>query len=335
LSRFGYTVLLIIHSLPATLFVDTASHATDATTAAVYKATDSVNPATDSVNTATDATSTSSAMARTWRDLKVFQEEEDDIIRHLYNSGRSADPPMKPTKVVLYSLQQKYLLMSGRINIKRMEDGEPVYEPGVAEEVEASGSQPPSQSSQSLQAALANLTSSQLNSAQLKALRKEQEQAQAEAQEKKTRDDEEKEQKHQADRQVRHEAYIARNDELPPCPLRCRGKECTMECANNVMYRLTQTRAHPQLGTATCGTSRQRGRQKTLEGGPQARGTAPCETATRRPTTLANAKAISSPTRRTRCLPSSSRPRRQKLQRHCMQTWSRENLRRSSSSSDS
>jgi hypothetical protein len=92
-------------------------------------------------------------------------------------------------------------------------------------------------SSQSSQVALANLTSSQLNSVQLKALRKEQEQAQAEAREKKTRDYEEKEQKHQADRQVRQKAYIAENDELPPCPLRCRGKECTVECANDVMYR--------------------------------------------------------------------------------------------------
>jgi hypothetical protein len=144
-----------------------------------------------------------------------------------------------PTKGVLYSLLQKYLVMFGRINIKRMEDGEPVYEPGVAEEAEASSSQPSSQSSQvsSLQAALANLTSSKLNSAQLKALRKEQEKDQAEAWEKKTRDNEEKEQKHLADRQVRHKAYIAKNDELPPCPLRCRGKECTVECATDVMYR--------------------------------------------------------------------------------------------------
>jgi hypothetical protein len=157
----------------------------------------------------------------TWRELKVFQEKEDTIIRHLSNPGRSADPPTKPTKEVLYSLLQKYLLMSGRINIKRMEDGELVYERGVAEEAEASSSQ--TSSSQSLQAsssqaALANLTSSQLNPAQLKALRKEQEQAQAEVWEKKTRDDEEKEQKHLADRQVRHEAYIAKNNELPPCP---------------------------------------------------------------------------------------------------------------------
>jgi hypothetical protein len=173
-------------------------------------------------------------MTHTWRDLKVFQEEEDDIIRHLCNSGRSADPPTKPTKGVLYSLLQKYLVMSGRINIKRMEYGEPVYKPGVAEEVEASSSHPSSQSSQ---VALANLTSSQLNLAQLKALRKELEQAQAKAREKKSRDNEEKEQKHQADRQVRHEAYIAKNDELPPCPLRCRGKGCTVECANNIMYR--------------------------------------------------------------------------------------------------
>jgi hypothetical protein len=36
---------------------------------------------------------------------------------------------------------------------------------------------------------------------------------------------------------VCHEAYIAKNDELPPGPLRCRGEECTMECANDVMYR--------------------------------------------------------------------------------------------------
>jgi hypothetical protein len=86
-----------------------------------------------------------------------------------------------PTKGVLYSLLQKYLVMSGRINIKRMEDGEPVYEPGVADEAEASSSQPSPQSSQvsSLQVVLANLTSSKLNSAQLKALRKEQEKAQA------------------------------------------------------------------------------------------------------------------------------------------------------------
>jgi hypothetical protein len=119
----------IIHSLPASLFVDTVSDATDATTAAVDKATYLVNPATDSVNTATDVTSTASVMAHAWRELKVFQEEEDDIIWHLCNSGRSADPPTKPTKWVLYSLMQKYLVMPGRINIKRMEDGEPVYKP--------------------------------------------------------------------------------------------------------------------------------------------------------------------------------------------------------------
>jgi phage gp29-like protein len=83
--------------------------------------------------------------------------------------------------------------------------------------------------------AIANLTSSQLNSAQLKALWKEQEQAQAEAQEKKTRDDAEKEQKHLANMQVRHEANIGQNDELPPCPLHCRGEECTVECTTNLV----------------------------------------------------------------------------------------------------
>jgi hypothetical protein len=55
----------------------------------------------------------------------------------------------------------------------------------------------------SSQAVIAGLTSSQLNSAQLKALRKEHEQAQSEAREKKTRDNAEKE-KHLANRQVRH-----------------------------------------------------------------------------------------------------------------------------------
>jgi hypothetical protein len=187
----------------------------------------------------------------------------------------------------------------------------------------------PDPTTQSSQAALANLTSFQLNSAQCKALGKEQEQAQAEAREKKTRDDEEKEQKHQAKRQVRHEAYIAKNDELPPCPLRCRVKECTV-----AKTRPTQTRAPPQLGTAACGTSgqRKRGRRKTLEGGPRARGTAPRATSNARPTTQATTTASSSPTRHTRCLPSSSRPRRQM---HHMQTWSRENLRPSSHSSSS
>jgi hypothetical protein len=180
----------ILHSLPVLLFVDTASDATDTTTAAVNKATDLVNPATGATDATTaavekamDATSAASVMANhTWRELKVFQEEEDDIIRHLCNPGRSVDPPTKPTKGVLYNLLQKYLVMSSRINIKRMEDGDPVYERGVTEKAEASISQTSSfQSSQasSLQAALANLTSSQLNSAQLKALRKEQELAQA------------------------------------------------------------------------------------------------------------------------------------------------------------
>jgi hypothetical protein len=213
-------------------------------------------------------------MAHTWRELKVFKEEEDDIIRHLCNPGRSADPPTKPTTGVLYSLLQKYLVMSGRINIKKMEDGQPVYQLGVAEEeVEALSSQ---LSSQSSQAAHANLTSSQLNSAQLKALRKEQEQAQAEAREKKTRDDEEREQKHQADRQVRHEAYIAKNDELPPCPLRCRSEECTVECANNFMYwhDMVNCKNPAQVNASVTPIGncrmwhkrvRKRGRQKTLE----------------------------------------------------------------------
>jgi hypothetical protein len=316
----------IIHSLPASLFVDKASNATDAMTAADDKATDSVNPATD-------VTSTASVMANhTWRELKVFQEEEDNIIRHLCNPGRSADPPTKPTKGVLYSLLQKYLVTSGRINIKKMEDGKPVYEPGVTEKAEASSSQTSSQSLQasSLQAALANLTSSQLNSAQLKALRKEQEQAQAVAREKKTRDDKEKEQKHLADGQVRHKAYIAKNDELPPCPLCCRGKECTVECTTDVMYRHDmvdcENPAHANASATAIGNCRmwhkrapKKRAPKNSGGGPRARGTPP-----RAKQRDARVQQHKQPQRRRR---------RQRLQRHCMQTWSRGNHRRSSCSS--
>jgi prophage DNA circulation protein len=128
----------IIHSLPALLFLDTASKATITTTAAVNKATDATNATTaavdkaaNTVNPAMDAISTASVLAKhTWRAIKVFQEEDDNIIRHLCNQERSADPPTKPTKVVMYNLLQKFLVMSSRVNFKRMEDREPVYKRG-------------------------------------------------------------------------------------------------------------------------------------------------------------------------------------------------------------
>jgi hypothetical protein len=36
---------------------------------------------------------------------------------------------------------------------------------------------------------------------------------------------------------VRRKAYMTNYDKLPPCPLRYRGKECTVECATNLEYR--------------------------------------------------------------------------------------------------
>jgi hypothetical protein len=168
--------VLCIPSLPALFFVNAESDAVDTATASANSATAGADKATDAVNPAMDMTSTSSVMTKhTWRELKVFQEEDEDIIRHLCNPARSADPPTTPTKLVLYNIVQKYLVMSGKLIIKRMVDGEPVYkQEGVVEEVDASAT-----SASSSQVAIASLTSSQLNSAQLKALRKGQEHAQA------------------------------------------------------------------------------------------------------------------------------------------------------------
>jgi hypothetical protein len=123
--------LWILPSLTASLFVNKASNTTDTTTATANSVSSAVNKATDAVNPAADATSTASVMAKhTSRALKVFQEEDDKIIQHLCNPERSVDPPSKPTKVVLYNLLQKYLVMSGKLNIKRMDDGEPFYKWG-------------------------------------------------------------------------------------------------------------------------------------------------------------------------------------------------------------
>jgi hypothetical protein len=120
-----------IPSLPASLFVDTASDAAETANASANSATAAADKATDAVNPATYLTST--AMSKhTWRDLKVFKEEDDDIIRHLCNPAKSADPPTKHTKLVLYNIVQKYLVMSGTLIIKKMVDGEPVYERGGA-----------------------------------------------------------------------------------------------------------------------------------------------------------------------------------------------------------
>jgi hypothetical protein len=196
----------------------------------------------------------------------------------------------------------------------------------------------------SSQAAIAGLTSSQLNSAQLKALRKDQEQAQAEAREKKTRDDAEKEEKHMADRQVCRKAYIAKHDKLPPCPLRCRGKECTKKCATNLDYRhdmidckiLAQASGSGNvIGNCQMWHKRApknfRGGTSGARSGPRRTG----QTATqRKPNNAGNAgKPNHNRNRIWRCLLLNRSWKRQRVQMHHMQTLSRINLRPSNSRS--